>query len=88
MSLVSRALLVLSCAGLLAGFTPRQSRIGGLWALTVPLGSVSMLATWLMFIHHTLVLGPGGIERVALWPLLGWAAATGVSVHRWRPVLA
>ena len=73
-----------SAGVLLAGFVPRAGRIGGLRALTLPLGIASMVATWLMFTHHTVGLGPGGMERVALWTLLGWAAATGLRACRWR----
>lgn len=62
----------------LAGFCHRDSPVGRLRATTLSLGSVSVIATWLMFGHRTPLLGPGGMERVALYTVLSWAAIIGV----------
>jgi hypothetical membrane protein len=62
----------------LAGLTRRDSQIGQLRTLTLPLSALSVAATWLMFSHHTPVLGYGGMERVALYPLLCWTVIAGI----------
>ena len=61
----------------LAGLTRRESPLGRLRALTLPLSALAVTATWLMFSHHTPVLGYGGMERAALYPLLCWTVITG-----------
>ena len=61
----------------LAGLARRESPLGRLRALTLPLALISVTATWLMFSHHTPVLGYGGMERAALYPLLCWTVITG-----------
>jgi hypothetical membrane protein len=64
----------------LAGLTRRESPLGRLRALTLPLGITAVTATWLMFSHHTPVLGYGGMERAAIYPLLCWTVITGAYV--------
>ena len=61
----------------LAALTGRESPLGRLRALTLPLSITTVTATWLMFSHHTPVLGYGGMERAALYPLLCWTVITG-----------
>jgi hypothetical membrane protein len=67
---------------MLTGLARRDSQIGRLRMLTLPLSAVSVAATWLMFSHHTPVLGYGGMERVALYPLLCWTVITGAHLLR------
>jgi hypothetical membrane protein len=69
----------------LAGLTRRESQIGRLRALTLPLSAVAVAATWLMFSHHTPVLGYGGMERAAAYPLLCWTVITGAHFLRAIP---
>jgi hypothetical membrane protein len=60
-----------------AALTRRESPLGRLRALTLPLSITAVTATWLMFSHHTPVIGYGGMERAALYPLLCWTVITG-----------
>jgi hypothetical membrane protein len=71
-----------SAGFVLAGLTRRDSLIGQLRVLTLPLSALSVAATWLMFSHHTPVLGYGGMERVALYPLLCWTVIAGIHLLR------
>jgi hypothetical membrane protein len=66
-----------STALVLAGLTRRESPLGRLRVLTLPLSITAVTATWLMFSHHTPVLGYGGMERAALYLLLCWTVITG-----------
>jgi hypothetical membrane protein len=66
----------------LAGLTRRESPLGRLRALTLPLALISVTATWLTFSHHTPVLGYGGMERAALYPLLCWTVIIGTYLLR------
>jgi hypothetical membrane protein len=52
----------------LAGLVRRESPLSRLRAVTLPLSIIAMTATWLMFSHHTPVLGYGGMERAAVYP--------------------
>ncbi len=61
----------------LAGLIRRDSPLGRLRALTLPLATIMVTATWLMFSHRTPILGYGGMERAALYPLLSWTVVTG-----------
>jgi hypothetical membrane protein len=61
----------------LAGLTRQGSPLGRLRALTLPLSITAVTATWLMFSHHTPVIGYGGMERAALYPLLCWTVIIG-----------
>jgi len=66
----------------LAALARRTTPVGRLRALTLPLSLIALLATWLMFSHHTPVLGYGGMERAALYPLLCWTVITGIYLLR------
>jgi hypothetical membrane protein len=79
------ALLIMGTGNIgfaLAAAARRGSPVGRLRWLTLPLSLVALVATGLMFTHHTGPLGYGGMERVALFPLLGWTVVTGVCLLR------
>jgi hypothetical membrane protein len=67
---------------ILAGFIGRSSPLGRLRQLTVPLGVLSMVATWLTFTRCTPIVGAGGMERIAVFPLLYWLLVAGAYVIR------
>lgn len=66
----------------LAALTWRTTPVGRLRAVTLPLSLITLAATWLMFSHRTPVLGYGGMERAALYPLLCWTAIVGTCLLR------
>jgi hypothetical membrane protein len=79
------ALLILGLGNLgllIAGFAPHATPLGRLRALTVPAALVSMTGAGLFFTQHGGILGVGGMERVAVFPLLLWAALLGAAVMR------
>lgn len=69
----------------LAGMTRRDSPIGRLRPLTLALSLTALAATWLMFSHRTPVLGYGGMERLAFYPLLCWTVIAGIRLLRRDP---
>jgi hypothetical membrane protein len=63
---------------ILAGLIPRNSPIGRLRPVTLPLAIVAMTATVLMFSGYTPVTGFGGMERLAVYPLRCWLIIAGI----------
>jgi hypothetical membrane protein len=79
------ALLIMGIGNIgfvVAAAVRRRSPVGRLWPVTLPLSLLGLVATGLMFSHHTALLGYGGTERVALYPLLGWTVLAGICLLR------
>jgi hypothetical membrane protein len=51
---------------------------GALRAWTVAMGGIAVAGTVLFFTQHGLGIGVGGMERVAVFPLLVWASVVGI----------
>lgn len=86
-------ILILGNLGLLlAGFAPRTSLVGRARWFTLVLGLVALTAMWLHFQRQFGVLGLGGSERLAVFPLQLWTLVVGgltlVSARSSRPRIA
>lgn len=79
------ALLVLGFGnvGLLAAAAARSgTAVARLRPATLVLGAIGTAGVVLFFTRHGLGLGVGGMERVALYPLLAWVGCLGVAFLR------
>ncbi|MEU4620514.1 DUF998 domain-containing protein [Actinoplanes sp. NPDC023801] len=71
------AFLVFVCGN--AGLVLAGRRVGGRWgAVTVVLGAAGLVATVLFVARPGLGVGPGVMERLAVYPLWVWACVAGV----------
>jgi hypothetical membrane protein len=75
-----------NAALILAGLIRRTSPLGQLRPFTVPLSVLAMAATWLTFVRWTPGVGSGGMERMAVFPLLYWLLVAGVCLLSGTPV--
>lgn len=73
---------------LLAGLGSRDGVFSRLHVGTLCAGVVALAATTFGFSHHYLGLGIGGMERVAIFPLVLWMAAAGISLLAQAPARA
>lgn len=73
---------------LLAGFVPRGSLVGRARWFTLAMGLIALTGVWLHFERQFGVLGLGGSERLAVFPLQLWTLVVGAlalaSDANWR----
>ncbi|GIG91075.1 DUF998 domain-containing protein [Plantactinospora endophytica] len=67
---------------LLAALAPGSTPLGRLRARTLALALTALAGTTLFFAQQGLGLGVGGMERVAVFPLLLWTCAVGITLLR------
>jgi hypothetical membrane protein len=82
------AFLIMAGGGvglLLAGLGSSDGPLCRLHGITLCAGIIALIATALQFSHHYLGLGIGGMERVAIFPLVLWMVVLGISILSQAP---
>jgi len=71
-----------NCGFILAGLIRRPSPLARLRPLTLPLSTLALAATVLLFTGLTPAAGFGGMERLAVYPLRCWMVIAGIYLLR------
>ncbi|TJZ44526.1 DUF998 domain-containing protein [Streptomyces piniterrae] len=67
-----------------AGFAPRNSLVGRLRPITLPIAAVAVVSAWLFFGQHDPGIGLGGMERIAAFALDAWVLVMALAMRRAR----
>lgn len=86
--LAALLIFALGNAGMVTAALARQSPfLAPMRGLSITLGATAIAGTTLFFAQADLGIGVGGMERVAVFPLLIWVFAVGLRVLRHSPAL-